>query len=46
MPGLKNPIRYWQVDNEPDVDTKDWKGYAHLMEISYKAIKESVQNAK
>ena len=46
MPGLKNPIRYWQVDNEPDVDTKDWKGYAHLMEISYKAIKESCPECK
>ena len=35
MPGLKNPVKYWQVDNEPDLGTQDWEGYAHLMEITF-----------
>lgn len=38
MPGLSNPILYWQVDNEPPKRMKD---FAKLQEITYKAIKEA-----
>lgn len=38
MPNLKNPVKYWQVDNEPNGARKD---YAKLLEITYKAIKEA-----
>lgn len=46
MPGLKNPVKYWQVDNEPDLGTQDWQGYAHLVEITYKAIKKTCPECK
>lgn len=40
MPGLKNPIKYWQVENEPDLKAKkDWSGYANLLKITYEGIK-------
>lgn len=43
MPGLKNPIKHWQVDNEPP---KRLKGYTKLLEITYKAIKEADSDCK
>lgn len=56
MPGLANPIKYWQIGNEPalrplkgieDANRElDWKGFSRLVEISYKAIKESDADAK
>ncbi len=56
MPGLKNPIKYWQIGNEQalrpligsgDVNkSPDWKGFSHIMEISNKAIKDSDPSAK
>ncbi len=46
MPGLQNPIRYWQVDNEPDIGTRDWEGFAHLVEITAKAIKSACSGCK
>ncbi|MDD5491492.1 MAG: hypothetical protein PHV60_02265 [bacterium] len=56
MPGLQNPIRYWQIGNEqafrPLIGTRkvneplDWKGFSHIVEISAKAIKESDPMAK
>jgi len=46
MPGLQNPVLYWQVDNEPDISSQDWEGYAHLMEITYKAVKEACPQCK
>lgn len=64
MPGLKSPIKYWQVSNEPAPrplmdgreDTKtlrenlkknpDPLGFSHLVEITYKAIKEKNPEAK
>jgi hypothetical protein len=64
MPGLKSPIKYWQVSNEPalrplverweDVETVrenlrknlDPRGFIHLVEITYKAIKEKNPEAK
>ena len=44
MPGLKNPIKYWQIENEPAVYYEprfDWQGFSHLVEITYKVIKEN-----
>lgn len=43
MLGLKNPIKYWQVDNEPPHGMSD---YAQLLRITYFAIKEADPNAK
>jgi len=36
MPGLTNPIKYWQVDNEPKAELS---GFADLQRITYQAIK-------
>lgn len=47
--GLKNPIKYWQIENEPAVyygPRFDWKGFSHLVEITYKAIKEKDPEAR
>ena len=38
MPGLTNPIKYWQVGNEPNSATT---GFAELQRITYTAIKEA-----
>ena len=43
MPGLKNPVKYWQVDNEPPGIRRD---YAKLLEITYKAVKEADPECK
>ncbi len=45
MPGLKVPIRHWQVENEPDIASEDWQGYAHIQEITSGAIKEACPEA-
>lgn len=37
MPGLKNPITYWQVGNEPDESRR--QGFAGLQRITYEAVK-------
>ncbi len=39
MPGLMNPIKYWQVDNEPNDVT--CTNFADLQRITYQAIKEA-----
>jgi len=39
MPGLVNPIRYWQVGNEPDLQQQS--GFAQLQQITYQAIKQA-----
>ncbi|MBI5869449.1 MAG: hypothetical protein HZB44_00595 [Actinobacteria bacterium] len=39
MPGLANPIKYWQVGNEPDGSRV--KDFSSLQRITYTAIKES-----
>ena len=39
MPGLKNPIKYWQVGNEPSVSIA--RDFAELQRITYIAIKEA-----
>ncbi len=56
LPGLNSPIKYWQIGNEPAFrpilgirdpnGSLDWKGFSHLVEISYKAIKSSDPEAK
>ncbi|MEK7233303.1 MAG: hypothetical protein AAB268_05780 [Elusimicrobiota bacterium] len=46
MPGLKVPIRHWQVENEPDISSEDTEGYAHIYEITYDAIKSACPQAK
>jgi predicted esterase len=38
MPGLTNPIKYWQVDNEPKANLT---GFADLQRITYQAIKDA-----
>ena len=38
MPGLTNPIKYWQVGNEPNSAIT---GFAELQRITYTAIKEA-----
>lgn len=43
MPGLKNPIRHWQVDNEPP---RRLKGYSKLLELTYKAAKQADPECK
>ena len=39
MPGLTNPIKYWQVGNEPSVFYKS--DFADLQRITYLAIKDA-----
>ncbi|MEK7817288.1 MAG: glycosyl hydrolase, partial [Actinomycetota bacterium] len=39
MPGLKNPITYWQVGNEPDQSRRS--DFAVLQRLTYEAIKEA-----
>jgi hypothetical protein len=39
MLGLANPIKYWQVGNEPDNQRRS--GFAQLQRITYQAIKEA-----
>lgn len=53
MPGLTNPIKYWQIENEPALlyvknsnKSLDWQGFSHIIEITYNAIKESDPEAK
>ena len=49
MPDLKYPVKYWQIDNEPDVNLElsdTPSTYADLLKISYEAIKEADPDAK
>ncbi|MBU1130632.1 glycoside hydrolase family 44 protein [Patescibacteria group bacterium] len=49
MPGLIYPVKYWQIDNEPDLEADtvgDGYSYAHLLKITYQAIKEADPEAK
>jgi len=39
MPGLENPIHYWQVGNEPNDQNRS--DFAALQRIAYEAIKEA-----
>jgi len=29
MPGLKKPVKYWEILNEPEAQTKDYKCFFH-----------------
>jgi hypothetical protein len=42
MPGLKVPIRHWQVDNEPPHGLSD---YAQFLKITYEAVKRADPDA-
>ncbi|MFH1536932.1 MAG: hypothetical protein ABID45_03030 [Patescibacteria group bacterium] len=54
MPGLKKPIRYWIIGNEPDVECEEEqcffditaKGYAKLLKASSKTIKKQSSKNK
>lgn len=43
MPGLKNPVRYWQIDNEPE---NHRPGFGDLVHMTSRAIKEADPQAK
>ncbi|MBN1754731.1 hypothetical protein JW877_00820 [bacterium] len=44
MPGLTNPIKYWQVGNEPDGSER--LHFARLQKMTYHAIKEADSTAQ
>ena len=44
MPGLINPIKYWQVGNEPLATIPS--GFAQLQKITYQAIKDACPESK
>ncbi len=44
MPGLKSPVKFWQVGNEPDLGPN--KDYAKFVAMTYQAIKEADPEAK
>ncbi|AEA47549.1 beta-galactosidase [Archaeoglobus veneficus] len=56
MPGLKYPIKYWEIMNEPDMQGKDpWdlkfflgtpEDYLEILKVSYETIKEADPEAK
>jgi hypothetical protein len=50
MPGLKSPVKFWQVENEPETHivrnipgkpkpNLDWQGYSDFLRLSYGEIK-------
>jgi hypothetical protein len=41
MPGLTNPIKNWQIDNEPNLFASHLRDYAKYHHITYEAIKEA-----
>ncbi len=43
MPGLRVPIKHWQVDNEPPHGLSD---YAAFLKITYEAVKAADPDAK
>ncbi|WP_027184591.1 hypothetical protein [Desulfovibrio inopinatus] len=43
---LNNPIRHWQVLNEPDFRSNDWQGYTRLYDIASKAVKDACPSCK
>ncbi|MBP7732809.1 MAG: hypothetical protein KA140_03480 [Caldisericia bacterium] len=43
MPGLTNPIKHWQVDNEPP---RKRTGYTKLLELTYNAVKQADPECK
>lgn len=45
MPGLMNPIQYWQIGNEPNIHRSIRTEYATYQKITYEAIKEANPDA-
>lgn len=43
MPNLNNPIKHWQVDNEPP---RKLSGYTKLLELTYNAVKQADPECK
>ncbi|MCK5797585.1 MAG: hypothetical protein KAI47_10400, partial [Deltaproteobacteria bacterium] len=41
MPGLKNPVKHWQVSNEPTKEPTNDSTFADLQRITYQAIKSA-----
>jgi hypothetical protein len=47
MPGLVVPIRYWQVDNEPNTGPSTGRaGFAQLQALTYTAVKDACPDCK
>lgn len=46
MPNLKSPIKYWQVENEPDLNSDDLFGFANLQKITYEAVKSACPDCR
>lgn len=50
MPGLKMPIRAWEVSNEPEFEQTYYSGtpaeYAKLLKVTYNTIKKADKKAK
>jgi len=54
MPGLKKPIKYWEILNEPEAQSEDYKcffqgsgeEFFELVKASYEAIKDADPDAK
>lgn len=53
MPGLKIPIKYWEISNEPDMQSEeltffigDEQDYFELLKESYNTIKETCEDCK
>lgn len=45
VPNLKSPIKYWQVENEPEVQ-KDKEGYIDLLHMTAEAIRAADPTAR
>jgi hypothetical protein len=52
MPGLKYPIRHWEIGNEPDMQSPSHtlfqgnaEAYLNLLKLSYKTVKSADPNA-
>jgi hypothetical protein len=57
MPGLKNPVRFWQIENEPEARTPrppqdkpkpntDWEGFAEIVQLATAAIRAADPGAR
>ena len=57
MPGLKNPVRFWQIENEPEAHTErpargkpqpntDWEGFAEFVQLGADAVRAADPGAR
>lgn len=52
MPGLTNPVKFWQIENEPTFywgrpkPNLDWRGYLDLVKVAAEAVKSADRTAK